>query len=146
LTLGGLWGAGEAGGGETTEPIDPRYDVEPSTRTPRGALKFNSKLGKYGNKKCILIEVTIPKNIGSAKKVEAEVVARLLGGESTEIEDKEAGKVIGWFKNPDKEPSQKTLLSEDNDLEITEEIIGKKTLLIIHNAEDFGLSVEINLK
>jgi hypothetical protein len=146
LTLGGLWGAGEGDGGGTTEPTDPRPDPEPSTRTPRGALKFNSKLGKYGNKKCILIEVTIPKNIGSAKKVEAEVVARLLGGESTEIEDKEAGKVIGWFKNPDKEPSQKTLLSEDNDLEITEEIIGKKTLLIIHNAEDFGLSVEINLK
>ena len=146
LTLGGLWGAGEGGGGGTTEPTDPRPDPEPSTRTLRGALKFNSRLGKYGNKKCILIEVTIPKNIGTAKKIEAEVVARLLGGESTEIEDKEAGKVIGWFKNPDKEPSKKTLLSEDNDLKITEEIIGKKTLLIIQNAEDFGLSVEINLK
>jgi hypothetical protein len=146
LTLGGLWGAGEGDGGGTTEPTDPRPVPEPSTRMPRGALKFNSKLGKYGNKKCILIEVTIPKNIGSAKKIEAEVVARLLGGESTEIEDTEVGKVIGWFKNPDKEPSKKTLLSEDNDLEITEEIAGKKTLLIIHNAEDFGLSVEINLK
>ena len=146
LTLGGLWGAGEAGGGDATDPRDPRDETEPSTRTPKGSLKFNSRLGKHGNKKCILIEVTIPKNIGTAKKIEAEVVARLLGGESTEIEDKEAGKVIGWFKNPDKEPTKKTLLSEDNDLEIAEEIIGKKILLIIHNAEDFGLSVEINLK
>ncbi len=147
LTLGGLWGAGEAGGGDDgRDPSVRGTETEPSTRTPRGSLKFNTRLGKHGNKKCILIEVTIPKNIGSAKKIEAEVVARLLGGESTEIEDKQAGKVIGWFKNPDKEPTKKTLLSEDNDLEITEEIIGKKTLLIIHNAEDFGLSIEINLK
>jgi len=147
LTLGGLWGAGEAGGGTEGDPNPPRPAPDPQERTPRGALKFNSRLGKYEDKKCIFIELTIPKNIGNATTVEAEVSARLLGGESTLIDQKdESGKVVGWFNNPDKEPTNKSLLSGDTKLEITEQVLGKKVMLIIQNAENFGLSVEINLK
>ena len=43
-------------------------------------------------------------------------------------------------------PTKKALLSGDNDLDIAKDIIGKKVLLIIRNAENFGLTVEINLK
>jgi hypothetical protein len=146
LALGSLWGAGEAAGGSTTEGPEPRPDPPPSDRLPKGSLKFSSKLGKYENQKCVFVEVAIPKNIGSATKVEVSVSARLLGGESSEIDDGKTGKVIGWFINPDKVPTNKGLLTAENDLDIAKEIIGKKVLLIIRNAENFGLTVEINLK
>jgi hypothetical protein len=109
-------------------------------------LKFNSRLSKYENQKCVFVEVAIPKNIGSATRVEVSVTARLLGGESTDIDDGKTGKVIGWFQTPEKAPTKKSLLSSDNDLAIDKDIIGKKVLLIIRNAENFGLTVEINLK
>ena len=146
LALGSLWGAGEAAGGSTTDVPVPRPDAPPSDRLPKGALKFNSRLGKYENQKCVFVEVAIPKNIGSATKIEVSVTARLLGGESTDIDDGKTGKVIGWFHNSDKVPTKKALLSGDNDLDITKDIIGKKLLLVIRNAENFGLTVEINLK
>jgi hypothetical protein len=146
LALGSLWGAGEAAGGTTTDGPGPRPDPTPSDRLPKGTLKFNSRLGKYDSQKCVFVEVAIPKIIGSATKIEVNVTARLLGGESTEIDDEQSGKVIGWFNNPDKEPTKKALLSADKDLEIVKDIIGRKVLLIIRNAENFGLTVEINLK
>lgn len=146
LALGSLWGAGEAAGGTTTDGPGPSPDPAPSDRLPKGTLKFNSWLGKYDNHKCVFVEVAIPKIIGSATKIEVNVTARLLGGESTEIDDEQSGKVIGWFHNPDKEPTKKALLSADKDLEIVKDIIGRKVLLIIRNAESFGLTVEINLK
>jgi hypothetical protein len=146
LALGSLWGAGEAAGGTTTDGPGPSPDPAPSDRLPKGTLKFNSRLGKYDNQKCVFVEVAIPKIIGSATKIEVNVTARLLGGESTEIDDEQSGKVIGWFHNPDKEPTKKALLSADKDLEIVKDIIGRKVLLIIRNAENFGLTVEINLK
>jgi hypothetical protein len=146
LALGSLWGAGEAAGGSTTEGPGPRPDAPPTDRLPKGALKFNSRLGKYENQKCVFVEVAIPKNIGSATRVEVSVTARLLGGESTDIDDGKTGKVIGWFQHSDKVPTKKAILSGDNDLDITKDIIGKKVLLTIRNAENFGLTVDINLK
>lgn len=144
IALGALWGKGETGGGNLEEPDQPRPPGT-SEREPRGQLKFNSSLGKYAGIKCVLVEVLIPKNTGDAKNLQADVTARLLGGESSEIDDAEAGKLVGWFKHGEKEPSKKSMLSSASQLNITDELRGKKVVLIIQNAEEFGLSIDIKL-
>jgi hypothetical protein len=141
LMLAGLWGDGDADGG-TDRPTKPRSSTSGSSTSKK--IKSEFKLGYYQNKKCILVETTIPKDLKVGDIIEASISTR---NEISGSDDETNQRALGWFNNllTQTDPSQDNQISSSYKLVLSKDIIGKKLTLIVLNAEKHGLAIDLIL-
>jgi len=140
LMLADLWGDGEAHGGNKDDVIDP--PPPPPPPSDKLTIKSEFKHGLYDGKKCIFVEATIPKSAKINANVDAYISTR---NEISGSTDETKTRTLGWF-NGDMDPSNPSKnipISRNESLLITQDVIGKKVILVVHNASQHGLSIEL---
>ena len=158
IMLGGLWGDGEAAGGNRS----PSTITPPKDRIMTNKVMWACSLAFINNENCVVITI-LPKNKipEDCVSISIETKARAVGGPAMLLdndvetgaadvlneEDGEAGKLLGWFATDPRLGNPEIICREYNlPVEtITQEMKRDGFYAVIRNASTIGLSLEVNL-
>ena len=153
LRLGGLWGEGDADGGNDDDDTGGG-----SGGGGGGQIKSEAALGTFRKEGCIFIKLLRTPTFPEGKKgIELSTKARTLGGGTIDLDSETGdpinnsgmlpGHIFGWFAGKP-EDNGAELIAEGSQLpadKITREAVAKGIFAAVINAKTFGLKVTLKI-